>query len=221
MPVGPTGLNLERPVRAGLLPIFVSTESPAVVRRRSPNPLPGPVIPLYGLMRRGDACVARHGWPARPIPKGDACVAPYCVHPGGPDCPCRDESPDFGRSPAAGTPSGGYPNPAWMFERPGPWGRTALTPRGSPLRASGFPAFGWRGASTARTGACSSWRGAGGAHLYRTECGCLGACIPPDDAREHPDRPTYPTESGCLGESVRRWSWSGVMHFRDDYITFT
>ena len=28
-------------------------------------PCPGPVIPPYELMRRGDACVAPAGWPAR------------------------------------------------------------------------------------------------------------------------------------------------------------
>ena len=171
-------------------------------------------------MRRGDACVARHGWPARPIPTGDACVAPYCVPPGGPDCPRRDESPDFGRSPAAGTPSGGYPNPAWMFERPGS-GAAPLSLRAGVLSAP--PVFLHSdGGGRRRRAPVRARRGP--ARVVRTctdGVRLLGRVHPADDAREQPGRPTYPTESGCLGESVRRWSWSGVMHFTDDDITFT
>ena len=111
--------------------------------------------------------------------KGDACVAPYCVPPGGPDCPCRDESPDFGRSPAAGTPSGGYPNPAWMFERPGR-GAAPLSLRAGVLSAPPVFLHSDGGGRRRRcTGACSSWRRRRGwCALVPTGCGCLGACIP-------------------------------------------
>ena len=174
------GHRTVRPVRVGLLPIFVSI---GVAGRRQ-APFAESAAGTGHSALRIDAQGRRLPSPdmagrPRPIPKGDAGVRPYCVPRGGPDCPCRDESPDFGRSPAAGTPSGGYPNPAWMFERPGR-GAAPLSLRAGALSAPPVFLHSDEGGRRRRcTGACSSWRRRRGwCALVPTGCGCLGACIP-------------------------------------------
>ena len=50
-------------------PTIMEMRAASVRLYRDVLPAEGPVIPLYKLMRRGDACVAHHGWPARPTPR--------------------------------------------------------------------------------------------------------------------------------------------------------
>ena len=78
--VGVDAAGPAQPVGAGQRPL--RGPDLAAVELGDEDKQSGPVIPLYKLMRRGDAC-----------------VGPYCVPPGGPDRLCKDESPDFGSVP--------------------------------------------------------------------------------------------------------------------------